>query len=95
MAQATKTVKGSVTAVAGSSITVNVAGKDMKIGRDGKTKVVALGGGTKTRGARAEGKEGPVLTEVVKTGQAVEVIYHEQGMHADTVRAIAAVPPPP
>jgi len=95
MAQATKTVKGSVTAVGASSITVKVGDQDMTFAVDGKTEVVAPGGSTKTREAKAEGKPGPVLTDVVKTGQAVEVNYHVQGMHADMVRRIAAVPPAP
>lgn len=95
MAQATKVVKGSVTAVSASSITVKVADKDMTFAVDGRTRVVAPGGSTKEREAKAEGKGGPVLTDVIKTGQAVEVSYHEQGMHAATIRAIAAVPPPP
>jgi hypothetical protein len=95
MAQAAKTVKGTVTAVGGSSITVKVGDQDMTFAVDGKTEVVAPGGSTKTRQAKAEGKPGPVLTDVVKTGQAVEVAYHVQGMHADMVRRIAAVPPAP
>lgn len=95
MAQATKTVKGSVTAVSADSITVKVVDKDMTFAVDAKTRVVAPGGSTKEREAKAEGKGGPALTDVVKTGQAVEVSYHEQGMHAATIRAIAAVPPPP
>ena len=95
LAQATKTARGSVTAVSGSSLTVSVAGKDMTFNVDGKTKVVAKGGSTAAKNAQAEGKSGPALAEVIKTGQAVEVVYHEQGMHADTVKAIAAVPPPP
>ena len=89
MAQATKTVKGSVTAVGADSITLKVGGKDMTFAVDGKTHVVAPGGSTKTREAKAEGKAGPMLTEVVKVGQAVEVSYHEQGMHAATIKAIA------
>jgi Domain of unknown function (DUF5666) len=93
MAQATKTVKGSVTAVGADSITVKVGGKDMTFAVDAKTHVVAPGGSTKTREAKAEGKAGPMLTEVVKTGQAVEVSYHEKGMHAATIQAIAEVAP--
>ena len=95
MAQATKTVKGSVTAVGADSITVKVGGKDMTFAVDAKTHVVAPGGSTKTREAKAEGKPGPMLTEVVKTGQAVEVSYHEKGMHAATIQRIADVPAPP
>ena len=95
MAQATKTVKGSVTAVGADSITVKVGGKDMTFAVDAKTHVVAPGGSTKTREAKAEGKAGPMLTEVVKTGQAVEVSYHEKGMHAATIQRIADVPAAP
>jgi hypothetical protein len=94
MAQATKTVKGSVTAVGADSITVKVGGKDMTFAVDAKTHVVAPGGSTKTREAKAEGKAGPMLTEVVKTGQAVEVSYHEKGMHAATIQRIVDVPAP-
>jgi hypothetical protein len=95
MAQGTKTVKGSVTAVGSDSITVKVAGKDMTFGVDATTRVVTPGGGTKARAAMEEGKKGPVLVDVVKTGQAVSVDYHEQGMHAAAVRTMAAPPPPP
>ena len=95
MAQGTKTVKGSVTTVGADSITVKVGGKDMTFAVDAKTHVVAPGGSTKTREAKAEGKAGPMLTEVVKTGQAVEVSYHEKGMHAATIQRIADVPAAP
>jgi hypothetical protein len=95
MAQGTKSAKGSVTAVGASSITVKVGEKDMTFAVDATTKVVAPGGSTKTREAKAEGKTGPMLTDVVQVGQAVEVTYHEKGMHAAMVQAIAAVPPPP
>jgi hypothetical protein len=95
MGQGTKTVKGSVTTVGADSITVKVGGKDMTFAVDAKTHVVAPGGSTKTREAKAEGKAGPMLTDVVKTGQAVEVSYHEKGMHAATIKAIAEVPAAP
>lgn len=95
MAQGTKTVKGSVTAVGADSITVKVGGKDMTFGVDATTRVVTPGGSTKARAAKEEGKAGPVLIDVVKVGQAVSVDYHEQGMHAAAVRTIAAPPPPP
>jgi hypothetical protein len=95
LAQATKTVKGSVKEVGANTITVSVAGKDMTFNVDAKTTVVARGAGTKAKAAEAAGKTGPGLAEVMKAGEAVEVAYHEAGMHADTVRAIASVPPPP
>jgi len=91
----TKTVKGSVTNVGANTITVSVAGKDMTFNVDTKTTVVARGASTKSREAQAAGKTGPGITDVLKSGEAVEVVYHEKEMHADTVRAIAAVPPPP
>jgi len=91
----TKTVKGSVKEVGANTVTVSVAGKDMTFNVDAKTTVVARGAGTKAKAAESAGKTGPGLSEVVKVGEAVEVAYHEAGMHADTVRAIASVPPPP
>ena len=59
MAQATKTVRGSVTAVGNDSITVKVAGKDMTFGVDATTRVVTPGGSTAARAARAEGRRVP------------------------------------
>jgi hypothetical protein len=96
----TKTVKGTVTTVGANTITVNVAGKDMTFNVDLKTNVVARGGSTKTREAQSAGKTGPGIADVLKTGDPVEVAYHEKEMHADTVRVVAAVasgeaPPPP
>jgi Domain of unknown function (DUF5666) len=91
----TKTVKGKVTTVGANTITVNVAGKDMTFNVDAKTNVMAKGGTTKTREAQAAGKTGPGIAEVLKSGESVEVAYHEAGMHADSVRVIASVPPPP
>ena len=83
LAQATKTVKGSVTNVGANTITVAVAGKDMTFNVDVKTTVVARGAGTKAKAAEAAGKTGPGVAEVLKAGDAVEVVYHEAGMHAD------------
>lgn len=91
----TKTVKGSVKEVGANTITVSAAGKDMTFNVDAKTTVIARGAGTKAKAAEAAGKTGPGVAEVLKAGEAVEVSYHEAGMHADTVRAIASVPPPP
>jgi len=95
MAQGTKTVKGSVTALSAASLTVKVGEKDMTFAVDAKTQVVAPGGSTKMREAKAEGKAGPVLTDLIKVGDAVDVSYHEQGMHAAIVKKIVAPPPPP
>jgi len=91
----TKTVKGKVTTVGANTITVDVAGKEMTFNVDTKTNVLTRGGSTKTREAQAAGKTGPGITDVLKAGEPVEVAYHENEMHADSVRVIASVPPPP
>ncbi len=91
----TKTVKGKVTTVGANTVTVNVAGKDMTFNVDAKTTVVSKGGSTKTREAESAGKTGPGIADVLKAGESVEVAYHEADMHADTLRVIASVPPPP
>ena len=97
-AQDTKTARGTVSAMSGTSLTVTVAGTAMNFMVDDKTVVEARGAGTAANKASAAGKAGPKLGEVVKTGQSVEVSYREMGsaMHATKVRAIsasAAAPP--
>ena len=89
-AEATKTATGAVTSVSGSSVTIKTASGDMTFNIDAKTHVVSPGGGTKNREAQAEGKAGVAVTDVVKTGQTVEVKYHESGMHASSIRTMAA-----
>jgi len=93
-AQATKSVSGTITAVTPTSVTVKAASGDMVFAVDQKTMVVAPGGSTKTDAAKAEGKAGPVLTAVLKTGQNVDVQYHEQGMHAAQIRVVSSVAGP-
>lgn len=93
-AQATKTANGKVTAVDGGSLTVRVGDKDMVFVVDAKSNVVAPGGSTRTREAKAAGKAGPTLVELVKVGQSVEVTYHEAGMHAATISVVPATPVP-
>ena len=93
-AQATKTVKGTVSAVAADSVTVKAGTSDMKFGVDNSTKVVAPGAGTQARAAQRAGRAGAKVTDVLKVGQAVEVSYHDMGggnMHAAEIRAIASV----
>jgi len=91
-AQDAKTARGTVTSIAGSSMTVKIAGQDMKFYVDNKTRVEVRGGSTKTREAAAAGKPGPTLTEVMRVGQAVSVTYQEMGdsLHASLIRAIAS-----
>jgi hypothetical protein len=91
-AQDTKTTRGTVTAMTGTQVTVQVAGTAMNFAYDAKTVVEARGAGTASKQAAAASKAGPVLSEVLKTGQSVEVTYRETGgaMHATIIRAISA-----
>lgn len=94
-AQATKTARGSVTALAADSISVKVQSVDMKFTVDAKTTVEARGAGTKSKAAQAAGMAGPKLGDVVKVGDAVEVSYHDMGgtLHAAKIRAVASPGP--
>ena len=94
-AQATKTARGSVTAMAADSISVKVQSVDMKFTVDAKTTVEARGAGTKSKAAQAAGMAGPKLGDVVKVGDAVEVSYHDMGgtLHAAKIRAVASPGP--
>jgi hypothetical protein len=94
-AEPTKTATGTITSVAGNSVTVKTASGDMTFNIDAKTHVIAPGGGTKTRAAQAEGKPGAPVADLLKTGQKIEVKYHETGMHAATIRTIGTVPAAP
>src|SRR5213083_2549521 len=75
LAQNSSRTRGTISALAGDSVTVNVRDQEMKFAVDAKTVVEARGGGTKARQADAAGKAGLKLSEVVKTGDAVEVTY--------------------
>jgi hypothetical protein len=89
-AQAAKTSRGTVAAMAGDSLTIKAADHSMTFSVDGKTTVEAYGAGTKDRQAQAAGNPGPKLADVIKVGQAVEVTYSESGgtMHASRIRAV-------
>lgn len=90
--QGTKTVTGTIASISPGSVTVKAAdGKEMTFKIDAKTQVVAPGGGTKAREAKAEGK-GVTASELLKTGEHVEIRYHEDGMHAASIRAVSSVP---
>jgi hypothetical protein len=90
-AQETKTAKGMVASLAADSFTVKVGATDMKFMVDGKTEIIASGAGHKAAAAKKEGMAGPKLSDVVKTGDAVEVKYKDMGgtLHASSVRSIA------
>jgi len=91
--QDTLAARGTVTAIAGDALTVSVKDQPMKFIVDGTTDVVAPGGGTMTRAAKADGKNGVPITSVVKVGQTVEVKYHMPAMHAASVRVLSAANP--
>jgi uncharacterized protein DUF5666 len=91
-AQGTKTVRGTVSKAAADAVTVKVGDKDMTFKVDSTTQVTARGGSTATRTAKAEGKPGPVLTDIIKMGQGVQVDYHEKDMHAANIRVLPTAP---
>jgi len=93
LAEGTKVVRGTVTAISGSSLTLKVRDQEMKFDIDWKTMVEAPGAGTKARQANAAGKPGPDLADVVKIGQAVAVTYHDISgtLHATHVRAVSSI----
>lgn len=92
LAQATKTANGKVTAVDRGSLTVRVADKDMVFVVDAKSDVVTPGGSSRPREARPGGEAGPSLVGLIKVGQIVQVNYHEEGMHAATIRVLPVMP---
>jgi hypothetical protein len=73
----TNRTRGTIAAVAGNSITLNVLAHEMKFDVSSTTVVEAKGAGTKGRAAKAAGKPGPALSEVVKAGDPVEISYYE------------------
>ena len=93
LAQDAKVARGTIAGIGGQSLTVNVAGMDMKFSVDNKTMVEARGGSTKASRAAAAGKSGPHLDELLKTGQSVTVTYKDMSgaLHAT---AITTVPKP-
>jgi len=92
VAQDTKSARGSVTAMGADTITLKAGDREMKFAIDGKTSVIASGGGTATRKAAAAGTAGPKLADLIKVGDAVEISYHEMGgtLHAASVRKVTS-----
>lgn len=88
--QDTKTARGTVTAVAPTSVSVKAGNQEMKFTVDPNTEVTAAGAGTATRKAAAVGK-GVTLPELIKVGEDVEVRYHEMAgaMHATSIRRVS------
>jgi hypothetical protein len=94
LAQSTTSVRGILKAIGPASVTVSVDGKDMVFNVDAKTDITTPGGGSKTRAAQSQGKEGVKIGDLLTIGQGVAVEYHEQGMHAASIRTLASPPVP-
>ena len=94
-AQDTKSARGTVSAMAADTLTVKAGERELKFSIDGKTNVIATGGGTAARKAEAAGVGGPKLSDLIKVGDAVEVSYHETGgtLHAASVRKVSSPGP--
>ena len=58
-AQETKSARGTVSAIAGDTVTVKAGTQELKFTVDAKTTVVVEGGGTADRAAAAKGTAGP------------------------------------
>lgn len=93
LAQDTKSVRGTVTAVTGNSITVKAAGKDYTFTIDKATEVEAPGGGTAQRAAQKAGEAGIHVAEVIKVGTGAEVRYHDMGGTLHAARIRGGLPP--
>jgi len=91
-AQDTKTARGTVSAVAGDSVSVKVGTQDMKFDIDSSTMITAPGAGTKSRKAEAAGTK-TKAADLLTVGTPVEVKYHDTNgkLHAAAIRAIASV----
>ena len=96
LAQDAKVARGTIAAIAGQSLTVNVAGQDLRFSVDRKTMVEAKGGSTKSSRAAAAGNPGPHLNDLLQPGQAVAVTYKDVsgGLHATSITAIPKAPSP-
>jgi Domain of unknown function (DUF5666) len=92
-AQDTKSVRGTVTAVTGSSITVKAGGKDYTFVIDKTTEVEAPGGGTAQRAAQKAGEAGIHVADVIKVGSGAEVRYHDMGGTLHAARIRGGLPP--
>jgi hypothetical protein len=94
LAQESSKARGTISTLAGDSVTVKVRDQEMKFRVDAKTVVEAKGAGTKERQAEAAGKPGPKLSEVVKPGDAVEITYVDAAggaLRATHIRSILSV----
>ena len=70
-----RTARGTVTALQGNTLTVKIGEQSMAFQVDRETIVTAEGAGTASRAAAAAGRSGPKLSDLLKPGDAVEVMY--------------------
>jgi hypothetical protein len=85
--------RGTIAALGADSVTLKVRGQEMKFDVTSQTVVEAKGAGTKARAAKTAGNAGPKLSEVLKTGQPVELSYLEAdagALHATRIRAVSS-----
>ena len=92
LAQSSKSARGTVTAMAGDTLTVKAGTQELKFTVDATTRVIGEGAGTAARAAEAKGAAGPKLAEVLKVGDNVEVSYREASgmLLATTVQRVAS-----
>jgi hypothetical protein len=90
--QSTQTARGTVTAMSGNAVTIASGDRAMSFAIDRQTVVTATGAGTATRAAAAAGKSGPKFSELIKVGDAIEVVYRDRGgkLMAASVRRMRA-----
>ena len=72
-----RAVRGTVAALQGNVLTVKVGEQSMAFEVDRNTIVTAEGGSTASRAAAAAGRQGPKLSDLLKAGDPVEVMYAE------------------
>src|SRR5262245_29043314 len=88
----TKEVRGAVTAISNSSMTISAGQQNMTFIIDPATKVEVKAAAKKSRAAGSAGSTGPTITEYIKTGNNVLVRYKEDkaGLHALSVRPVSS-----
>jgi hypothetical protein len=87
-----KLARGTVVSINAGAVTVAMPDGDRRFTVDNRTTIEAVGAGTMTRRATADGKPGPKLGDVLKVGQAVEVTYDDVNgaAHAKRIRRVAS-----
>lgn len=92
-----KWVRGNVTAVGGSSVTIQTADGPMTFAVTESTDIVAHGAGTATREAQKMGRAGATLDKLFKVGDGLEVHYTEAAgkMTATEIRGSGGTPTSP